>query len=108
MRKSFIWVILWLYTEFQCPPIIGTGQQVCGGTITYLTVQLLLKLSKNNGNGIHMSPMFQPAVEESHVEIMSNKEMANMITTETTHSEEATELKLQETAETGQKWNILL
>ena len=36
--------------------------------------------------------MFRPAVEESHVAIMSNKEIAEMITTETTDSEEATEV----------------
>ena len=36
--------------------------------------------------------MFQPAVEESHVELMSNKEIAEMITRETTDSEEATEV----------------
>ena len=36
--------------------------------------------------------MFQPAVEVSHVEIMSNKEIAEMITTKTTDSEEATEV----------------
>ena len=31
LQKLFIYVMLRLYTEFQCSTMPGTGQKVCGG-----------------------------------------------------------------------------
>ena len=31
LKNLFLWATLSLYNEFQCPPILETGQQVCGG-----------------------------------------------------------------------------
>ena len=44
LHKLFIYVMLRLYTEFQCFTMPGTGQKVCGGWVV-VVLKLIIVLS---------------------------------------------------------------
>ena len=46
IQKLFIYVMLRLYTEFQCFTMPGTGQKVCGGGWVVCKPILVLSLAK--------------------------------------------------------------